>query len=91
MNSTEAIGLVSGILTTTAFVPQVWQVWRTRSARDISLAMYAVFLAGVIGWLIYGIRIGSSPIIAANGVTMLLAASVILMKLRFDRPVSSAR
>lgn len=67
--------------TTLAFLPQVLKVWRTRSARDISLAMYVVFCAGVGLWLAYGILIGSRPLLTANGVTFALAASVLVMKL----------
>ena len=36
---TEGIGLVAGVLTTVAFVPQVLRTWRTGSARDFSLRM----------------------------------------------------
>lgn len=80
----DAVGLFSGILTTVAFVPQVWRVWRTRSARDISLGMYVLFTLGVAGWLAYGCMLGALPVILANGVTLVLACSVLLMKLRFD-------
>jgi MtN3 and saliva related transmembrane protein len=85
LTTTDFIGLASGGLTTAAFLPQVWKVWRTRSARDISLHMYLVFSAGLAGWMVYGALIGSAPILAANSVTLLLAGSVILMKRRFDR------
>jgi MtN3 and saliva related transmembrane protein len=39
----EVVGLIAGTCTTLAFLPQVMQVWRTKSARDISLGMYIVF------------------------------------------------
>jgi MtN3 and saliva related transmembrane protein len=86
MIDANAIGLISGALTTLAFVPQVWKVWQTRSARDISMGMYAVFTAGVIGWLVYGCLLGAWPIIIANALTALLAGSVIAMKWFFARP-----
>jgi MtN3 and saliva related transmembrane protein len=78
---TESIGLISGGCTTLAFLPQVLQVWRTRSTRDISLGMYAIFCTGVLLWLIYGLLINSVPIIVANGVTLILATSILTMKL----------
>ncbi|HSW14062.1 MAG TPA: SemiSWEET transporter [Solimonas sp.] len=81
----DAIGLLSGVLTTVAFVPQVRRVWRTRSARDISLGMYLLFTLGVAGWLAYGCMLGALPVILANAATLVLAFSVLLMKLRFDR------
>ncbi len=78
------IGFIAATLTTLAFVPQVIMVWRTRSAKDVSLGMYGMFTTGVAAWLIYGILIGSLPVILANAITLLLAAAVIVMKLRFD-------
>ena len=81
--SAETIGTLAGLLTTVAFVPQAWRVWKTRSARDLSLPMYAVFTTGVALWLAYGIMIGSAPIIVTNCVTLVLAGFVLAMKLRF--------
>ena len=83
------IGVFAAVMTTVAFVPQVWRVWRTRSARDISLVMYGIFTAGVFGWLAYGWLLGAWPIIVANSLTAVLALMVIGMKLRFDRPSRS--
>jgi len=71
------------MLTTAAFVPQAWRIWKTRSARDLSLPMYAIFTTGVALWLVYGIQIGSLPVIASNAVTLLLAAAVLAMKLKY--------
>jgi MtN3 and saliva related transmembrane protein len=78
----DLIGSLAGVLTTAAFVPQAVRVWRTRSARDISLWMYLVFLAGVALWLIYGVLIGSAPVIVANVVTFVLAFFILIVKIR---------
>lgn len=80
---TEVIGSLAALLTTFAFVPQVVKIWRTRSTRDVSLAMYLVFTAGVVMWLAYGILISATPIIVANVVTLLLSGAVVVMKLRW--------
>jgi MtN3 and saliva related transmembrane protein len=77
------IGGLAATLTTTAFIPQAWQVWRTRHTHDISLGMYIIFTCGVVMWLVYGVMLGSWPIIIANSITALLAGAVLLMKLRF--------
>lgn len=75
-------GYPAAILTTTAFVPQAWKSWRTRDLSGISLPMYALFTLGVFLWCLYGIVLGSWPIIVANGITFLLAALVLVMKIR---------
>ena len=79
----DLIGALAGALTTIAFIPQVWRVWQTRSARDLSLSMYLIFTAGVALWLVYGVTLGALPIIVFNSVTLVLAATVLAMKIRF--------
>jgi len=83
MNMIDWLGSIAATLTTTSFIPQVWQVWRTQHTKDISLGMYALFTAGVAMWLFYGILLGSWPIIIANSITVCLAGTVLAMKLRF--------
>lgn len=77
------IGLIAGTFTTAAFVPQVFKTWRTRSTEDISLAMFAIFALGVLLWLVYGLYIDSLPIVIANTVTLVLAGTIVVFKLRF--------
>ena len=78
----DLIGMIAGTLTTIAFVPQVWRVWKTRSTKDISLSMDLVFTAGVVFWLAYGLMLGAWPIIVANVVTLALTGTVLGLKLR---------
>ncbi len=83
MQAAELIGSAAAVLTTTAFIPQVWQIWRTKHTKDISLGMYIAFTCGVGLWLVYGILLGSWPIIIANSITGCLAGAVLAMKIRF--------
>ncbi len=78
----EAVGMVAGLLTTVAFIPQVAKTWRTRSARDFSLNMLVLFTIGVALWLVYGIMIHALPVILPNIVTLLLSAYILSVKLR---------
>jgi MtN3 and saliva related transmembrane protein len=83
MDLTTVLGAVAGVLTTAAFVPQVVKTWRTRSVRDISGVMFAAFAVGVALWIVYGVLVRALPVIIANGVTLVLALAVLLMKVRF--------
>ena len=83
MTAADWLGSFAGFCTTIAFLPQVLKVWQTRSARDVSLGMYAVFTIGVVCWLAYGWLLMVWPIIIANIVTLVLVALVIAMKLRW--------
>lgn len=82
----ELIGMIAGMLTTLAYVPQVVKVWRSRSARDISLGMFLLMNLGIALWLGYGLLINSPGLIGANLVTLGLTAAVLVAKLKFDRP-----
>lgn len=81
----EGLGYAAGILTTLSFVPQVLKTWRTRSAGDLSATMLTVFTAGVVLWLVYGLALGSFPVILANGVTLVLTGVLLVLRLRRGR------
>ena len=79
------IGSVAAVCTTGAFVPQVVRVWRLKSAGEISLTTFLVFALGTFVWLIYGLLLGSIPIILANAITLVLALTIVFLKLNYDR------
>jgi MtN3 and saliva related transmembrane protein len=79
----ELIGTIAGLLTTVAFLPQAIKIWRSKSAKDISLAMFVCFCAGIVLWVIYGFMLGAFPVILANVVTLCIAATILVFKLRY--------
>ena len=81
----NSIGSVAAFCTTLSFLPQLIHVWQRKSARDISLTMFLLFSFGVACWLIYGLGIGSAPVVAANAITLALALAILVLKLRYDR------
>jgi MtN3 and saliva related transmembrane protein len=92
----DAIGYLAGALTTIAFVPQVLHILRKRSAHDISWGMFSLFGLGVALWLWYGIRLASVPLIIANGITLSLVLTILVLKLHYGsraraRPHGSER
>jgi MtN3 and saliva related transmembrane protein len=78
----ELFGDTAAVLTTVSFFPQALQVLRTRDTQAISLAMYAMFTAGIMCWGIYGLMTMQWSIILANGVTLVIAALILTLKLR---------
>lgn len=81
----QLLGMIAGILTTVAFLPQVVKTWKSRSAKDLSLGMFSIFCLGVLLWLIYGLLVSDLPIILANLVTLVLALTLLVFKLSFKR------
>ena len=77
------IGFIAAILTTLSFVPQAWQIIKTRDTSGISLGMYSMFVTGVFLWLIRGWNIQDYAVIAANGVTLVLASIILAFKIKY--------
>ena len=76
------VGMIAGILTTVAFLPQVIRTWRTRSTADISLVMFLVYVTGIVLWLIYGLMLNDLPLITSNAVTLVFSGTILALKLR---------
>ena len=78
----DFVGYLAGILATLAFIPQVVKTLRSGRTGDISLGMYVMFCSGVGLWVVYGLLLSSGPLVISNLVTLTLAGTVLLMKLR---------
>ncbi|AUC62403.1 MtN3 and saliva-related transmembrane protein [Cyanobacterium sp. HL-69] len=83
MDIITMVGLMAGTLTTISFLPQALKTWRSKSAKDISLAMFLCFCIGVILWIIYGFFVKDIPVLLTNLVTLILAGSILFFKLKF--------
>ncbi len=77
------LGMTAGTLTTIAFLPQLFKVWRSKSAKDISMTWLVTFSGGVLLWLIYGLLLGQLPIVLANAVTLGLTWVILGFKLKY--------
>jgi MtN3 and saliva related transmembrane protein len=76
------VGMIAGVLTTVAFLPQVLRTWRTRSTADISLVMFLIYVTGIVLWLVYGLMLNDLPLIASNAVTLVFSGTILALKLR---------
>ena len=85
LDNIEIIGLIAAVLTTSAFLPQVYKTWKTKDVKALSMPMLILFFVGIILWLIYGIYIESASLIIANGITILSYALLILFKIKYGK------
>lgn len=79
----EIIGSLAAVITTFAWLPQILKILREKQARDISLVTTSALAVGVFLWIVYGVAIGSMPVILANTVSFLFIAAIVGLKLRF--------
>jgi MtN3 and saliva related transmembrane protein len=80
----ELLGLIAGTLTTISFLPQLVKIVKNKSAKDVSLLMFLIFTLGILLWLVYGILTLTLAIIIANSVTIILALSILILKIKYD-------
>ena len=84
-NYIDLFGFLAALLTTLAFLPQLYKTWKTKSADDVSLIMLIVFLTGLIFWIIYGLKINSIPILIANIITFVFNISILILKITYSK------
>ena len=82
-NYIDLFGFSAALLTTIAFIPQLYKTWQTKSAEDVSLIMLILFITGLICWIIYGLKIQSIPILVANIITFIFNFSILILKLTY--------
>ena len=78
----KIIGFTAATLSTIAFLPQVIKTWRTKQTRDLSLGLYIIMTCATFLWSVYGLIIKDFPLILANSVTFLSAASILFLKIK---------
>lgn len=77
------VGVGAALCTITSFVPQIIKIIRERDASSVSLRMYALTVSAFSLWTIYGVMLGAWPLVAANSVSLMLAATALVCKWRF--------
>ena len=84
-NYIDLFGFLAALLTTIAFLPQLYKTWQTKSAEDVSLITLILFIIGLICWIIYGLNIHSIPILVANIVTFIFNFSILVLKIIYKK------
>lgn len=80
-----ALGTLAGVLSTASFVPQALKAWREGDTHAISKRTYTVNVAAFVLWTLYGVLLGSPVLITFNGLSLLLAGTILVLKIRGER------
>lgn len=75
------MGTLGAVLTTLAYFPQAYKVFKTKETEAISLAMFLMMNIGIACWLVYGYLIGEQPLIWANTLTLTLSGYIFYVKM----------
>jgi MtN3 and saliva related transmembrane protein len=79
------VGYIATVCSTVCYIPQIRRIRQTRSAKDISYAMFLIWIVGSTLWLTYGIRTHKMPVILTNLINLCFRVWVLSYKIIADR------
>jgi MtN3 and saliva related transmembrane protein len=85
MDAIKFLGLIAGTITSITFLPQVIQIWKTKSAKDLSLNMLLLLIIGVSMWLTYGLLVKDAAIIYTNSMVLIMSLIMLYFKWKFNK------
>ncbi|SMP02267.1 MtN3 and saliva related transmembrane protein [Venenivibrio stagnispumantis] len=80
MENKELIGIIAGILTTSAYIPQTIKVIKSKSAKDFSWIWLIFMIIGILLWFLYGLMLKSLALIFANGISIMSLLTIAVVK-----------
>lgn len=84
LSGVDILGYLAGLITAFTFLPQVIKTWKTKSAKDVSLAMFVIAFSNQILWLAFGILRDDPVIIITNAVMLVMTCVMISLKLKYN-------
>lgn len=81
----DIIGIVAGVLTSVAMLPQLIKVIKEKNVKDISGLMLGVLITGLSLWVWFGIMKEEWPIILSNGFAILVNISLLILFLIYRK------
>jgi len=83
MDFIEGVGLLAGICTSSAVIPQLVTTVKKKKASEVSTLMFIVLMTGNALWVYYGIDKKDVPIIATNIFTVCLNVAMLFLKYKY--------
>ena len=77
------VGIGAGVLTGISMLPQLFKIIKEKKAENISYFMLFLLLAGLGGWVWYGILKNDYPIIITNGFSFLVNLTIIGFSIKY--------
>jgi MtN3 and saliva related transmembrane protein len=91
MSWIEIVGHSGAFLSSITFIPQVYKVWQSKSARDLSLTMLVIIFASTVFWIAYGTALALWPVILCNSIISILSLTLIYFKFAFKHPTDRSK
>ena len=88
MSILPALAMIFGSVMAFAALPQIYKIFKRKSAKDISAVSYSLFAIGGIIWLAYGLELNNSAIILSNTLSTITSISVLVGWFAYGRAVN---
>ncbi|MBO9657698.1 MAG: SemiSWEET transporter [Chitinophagaceae bacterium] len=85
MESEQIIGIIAGTCTGVSLLPQLIKIKKEKKANGMSTGMLIVLLAGLTGWIIYGIMRTDYPVIITNSFSLVMNIWIICLSVKYKR------
>jgi len=72
------LAAISGSVMTFASLPQIYKIYKRKSAKDISAISYSFYVLGGTIWLLYGIELNSYAVILSNSLSVATSIPVLI-------------
>jgi len=79
----DIIGYAASVLVIAGYIPQIYQGFKTKETKDLSLGMVGLFFVGSILWLAYGIMRKDLPIAFVNAVLIIGQLCLFYLKFKY--------
>jgi MtN3 and saliva related transmembrane protein len=83
MEFIDILGLVAGMCTSSAIIPQIVTTVKKKKAADVSVLMFMVLMTGNALWVYYGITKSDVAIISTNLFSLVLNIIMLVLKYRY--------
>jgi MtN3 and saliva related transmembrane protein len=74
----ESLATITGVVSSFAMFPQIFRIFKRKSAKDISIWTYLYMLVAGVIWILYGLNIQSYPIWVTNLIGSLTMIGIIV-------------
>ena len=83
MAAVDIVGYSACAVTALTFLPQVVKTWKEKSAKNVSLLMFVIAAVNEVMWIVYGVMRNDLVIIITNAIMIVMAFTMISLKLRY--------
>lgn len=80
---TQWVGIGAGICTGISLLPQLIKIIKEKKADAVSWGMLIILLAGLCGWIWYGLLKSDIPIILTNCFSFVINTLIIIFSIRY--------